>query len=240
MRFTVPLMLLTLMAPAAAAQADALPGDYLMVINAATDQLVVTINGKKLVYEGDPENNPPQQRIDVEPYLKPGENKVTVRYGKLGRALGDVRLSYARVPGRYRTMFRFQWQKFFPPKNNQTFTFVAEGPQGSGRISTGSTGDQTVLRFSPERTTLRLWVNGRYLGEHASHGLRDVSSYVKPGPNKVRVAWDGKPNFAVSLGYAGDKDKFKHFWDFRRHNIGPAKGDKTFTVTVPAPKTASR
>lgn len=215
------------------APVDALPGDYLMTVDAATDRLVVKVNDKTFTFQGNPRRNGKIHRIDIEPYLVAGPNQVQISYGQLGPALGGVRISYARSPGRYRVAFRYHFQNIFPPQNNKMYTFVADGPVGAGRISQGSADDQTLLKYQLSRTTVKLTVNGTFLGDFPGFGERDVSNYIRPGRNTVKVAWSG-PNATVSLGYANIRNEFRRLWSWRKRVSGPNVGEETFTVDVPS------
>lgn len=233
-----PLLLLALSTtPLSAGAAQGLAGSYLLKVSPGAETLTVRVNGKTFGLT----KASPDLSTDITRVLKPGPNRLQVSWKKLpGHRMNTVSIAYASTPGKYRTVFDYNAGGPFTPENGDfSFTVVADGPKGSGRVSTGSARDQTVLKTNMVKGYLRVWVNGADLGHYAGITTRDISSYVKPGPNTVRVAWakdygEAPPMGGLDVAHAARKDAFRTLFSWNTPVIIPRTGEKTFTVNVPA------
>lgn len=250
-RHTALLTLSALALPFALAQDSAVRGSYLLqaALTLPPDgrpiptTLTVYLNGHpfKLDTRNEPAKFRTELRQDITRYLKPGRNEMRVVVSRLAQEVGEVEVAYARDPGQYRTLFAYNVNSLnTPPHFDHTFTLVADGPKGAGRVSTGSAYDQTVLKTNLMETLVaRVSVNGQDIGDYAGLTSRDISSYVRPGPNTVTVKWrkpygKGTPTGSIELAYAVQKNAFRTLFSWHTPLSAPSRGEKTFTVNVPS------
>lgn len=237
MRHLAPLFGLSAFLALSPAWAAPVQGSYVLSVSSLDNtfttagDLTVTIGGKTFKAGADG-----SLKTEITGYLKPGPNPVRIRWGSRCNIGCGVQIAYATEKGRYRTVFDFKLGTYNPGRGDYTYTVVADGPRGAGRVSTGSANRQTLLKTNIPGGFVQVWVNGSLLGDFPGIVDRDISGYVRPGENTLKIVWDKKygsqrPFGSLSVAYADRVNNFKTLWQLM--NSGTAPRTATYTFTVP-------
>lgn len=203
----------------------------------------VTLNGRKV---GD---YPSYIRLDVTPYLQPGENSLAVNWTQ--PTSGSVKIEYAlaATPDKWTDIANvtfYDGDKTVP--GNKTLSFnlpnadgtlplapaasttdsapaadnaapnsiaapvnnaapapdVATTPLANAAAPTAapSNGIKALLNASSNDGTFEVFLNDTKVGDFQSHIQIDVGSYLKPGTNRLKVAWTERSSyFNAKLAY---------------------------------------
>lgn len=113
-----------------------------------------------------------------------------------------------------------------------------------GARAQGSKSNQTLLKVNMVRGFVTVSVNGQKVGRYGKEGVTatgngiediDISRHVRPGKNRLTLAWSEKvyPMGEVSIGYAKEKNRFRQLADLKMGVFSKPKESKTVTFTLP-------
>jgi hypothetical protein len=200
--------------------------------------LTVTVNGKT-VPPGTTNND--IAWTDISDKVKPGVNTVKLTWDNNVDNL-TVFVSYATRKGDFREILKTQETtssgifKTLAAQNirERTYTFVVPAAGDDNRA--GSKDRQTVIRGqAPANFTV--FINGQRIVDLSRWELTlDVSKFVKPGENQIRLVWQVPvPGLWLRIAYAPTKNKFQEltFINLNGQAVADKPGEKTVIFTVP-------
>lgn len=151
--------------------------------------------------------------IDISRYVKPGTNRLTIKWAGPVRILG-ANVGYAREPGRFAGVgeVRLNSDPILRRAGSKTITFRIPGAAtGDAKPAYGSTARQTVLKVTGwvEPQQIEAFVNGKSVGELSIRATIDITDVVRPGRNTLKIVWTGSSRYIdVKVAYAKSPNVF--------------------------------
>jgi hypothetical protein len=177
--------------------------------------------------------------VDVSRFVRPGENVLRIEGDDL--RLFNVTVSHAETRGKFRRLGMFANTPTRASRQEPPYVYRFSLPgdarqdvPGGNAPRAGSRDNQTLL-VTGSIKPVTAYVNGRRVGDFQVGNKLDISNFIRPGENRLRVTWtDRTYPFVVRIAHAKSKNAF---YDVTKLQVTKpderARGEKEVLFTVP-------